>query len=333
MLKKIFSPDPFKTFYVVFAYIVAFSLWWAYLLYAKNEAAYKEKIELNEISYRYSHAGGNYTSTPEFQQVQAKYKRQKVMILSEGAVFVMLLLFGLWRVRRTFLREMELAELQRNFLLSITHELKSPLSTIKISMQTLIKRKLEPDKMEKLISNSLMDVERLNSLVDNILFAAKIERDEPGFANEELNASEIVDVISERFSENKKAITVNRHIEPDIFLQSDITGFTSVVINLLENAVKYSEPDTFIDVGLQRQDGKVILSVADQGAGIPVEERDKIFQKFYRVGNEDTRRAKGTGLGLYIVKRFVEIYKGDISLKDNTPRGTIFKLVFPLHKN
>src|ERR1035437_2619815 len=127
MLKNFFSSDPFKTFYVVFAYILAFAFWWTYLLYEKNETAYKEKIELNQISYRRLNNNGEYTSTQEFRQVQSKYFRQKFMIMGEGSVFILMLLFGLMRVRKVFLSEMELADQQRNFLLSITHELKSPL--------------------------------------------------------------------------------------------------------------------------------------------------------------------------------------------------------------
>lgn len=332
MLKRIFSADPFKTFYFVFAYIVAFSLWWAYLLYAKNETAYKEKIELNEITYRYSHPQATYTDTPEFKQVQSKYQRQRVMILTEGTAFILLLVFGLFRVRRSFIREMELAKLQRNFLLSITHELKSPLSTIKLSLQTLAKHKLDAIKSERLITNSLVDVDRLVSLVENMLFAAKIERDEPGFLTENVSISELVSSLTGPFIYNKKGITIKEEIQPGVYLNTDIAGFTSVVINLVENAIKYSEPDTVVTVRVAKENHKVIFSVADQGMGIADEDKVKVFDKFYRVGNEDTRKTKGTGLGLYIVKRFVEIYKGSIEVDDNKPQGTIFRLVFAADK-
>jgi signal transduction histidine kinase len=210
MLKKIFSPDPFKTFYLVFAYILAFSLWWAYLLYAKNETAYKEKIELNQITFWQIHPGDNYTLSSDYKMITAKYARQKVMIETEGSAFVFLLIFGLLAVRRVFKREMQLVRQQHNFLLSVTHELKSPLSTVKLSLQTMAMRKLEPEKEEKLIANSLVDIDRLESLVDNILFAAKIERDEPGFSNDEINLSDITHQVVERFVHNKKSIVLKR---------------------------------------------------------------------------------------------------------------------------
>jgi two-component system phosphate regulon sensor histidine kinase PhoR len=102
-----------------------------------------------------------------------------------------------------------------------------------------------------------------------------------------------------------------------------------VLINLVENAIKYSPQKTQIQVALQEDEGSVYLIVADNGIGIADDDKTKVFTKFYRVGNEDTRKTKGTGLGLYIVKRFMEIYSGQIELKDNSPQGTIFTLRFP----
>jgi signal transduction histidine kinase len=329
MLRKIFSPDPFKVFYLVFTYILAFSLWWAYLLYAKNETAYKEKIELNRIAYHQLHPATDYDASTDFITVSAKYSRQRFMILGEGGVFIFLLLLGLLAVRRVFSKEMQLARQQQNFLLSITHELRSPLSSVKLSLQTLSLRKLDAEKSERLISNSLIDIDRLESLVNNILFAAKIEHDEPGFSNEEINVSEITQLIVERFARNKKAIQVIDKVKPDLYLNVDPIGFSSVVINLVENAIKYSEASTTISVSLADDNSRVYLIVADNGIGIADAEKERVFGKFYRVGNENTRKTKGTGLGLYIVKRFVEIYKGEISITDNKPAGSVFKLSFP----
>ena len=331
MLKKI-SSGPFITFYVVFAYVIVFALWWAYLLYAKNETAYFEKIQLNAINFHKSNPSRDYTSTDEYVKIHSKYFRQKIMIVAEGSAFLVLLVFGLWRVRKVFLHEMYLADQQRNFLLSITHELRSPLASIKISMQTLSKRKLEAEQTEKLIANSLTDLDRLEALVDNILFAAKIERNEHGFVNDEIDISEITIHAVQQFSQNKKSITIRPMVRPNVYFYTDAIGFTSVVNNLLENAIKYSEPQTEIVVTLEDTTAHVILSVADHGIGIPADERQKIFEKFYRIGHENTRKTKGTGLGLYIIKRFVEIYNGKISIENNQPSGSIFELSFPKPK-
>jgi signal transduction histidine kinase len=294
--------------------------------------AFNEKIELYKINYQKANPGADYLTSADYKDIVSKYHRQKFMIVTEGGVFILLLLLGLLRVRKLFMREMELAAQQRNFLLSITHELKSPLATVKLSLQTLTKRKLEPEQTEKLIGNSLQDLDRLESLVDNILFAAKIEREEPGLAVDEINISEIVRSVADRFAVNKKGITIREEIKNDIYLNTDTLGFTSVVINLVENAIKYSPEETEVQVVLQEDEGHVFMIVADNGIGISETDKTKVFTKFYRVGSEDTRKTKGTGLGLYIVKRFMEIYKGDISLKDNSPRGTVFTLRFPKTK-
>lgn len=328
MIRKLFS-NPFTVFYLVFVYTIAFSLWWAYLLYAKNETAFKEKIELDKIHYQIS-AGEEsvFFSTDVYKQSFEKYRRQRAMILMEGSVFVLLLVVGLMQVRKVFSKEIALASLQRNFLLSITHELKSPLTSIKASLQTLQRKELSEEKKLKLIENSIADTDRLDNLVNNILFAARIEREEHGLSKELTDVSIICMQVAKRFANNKKNIRILAEIEEDIYLKTDREGFASVVQNLVENALKYSPENSEINLRLNTQNERVYLVVADTGYGISDNEKGKIFQKFYRIGNEETRKSKGTGLGLYIVNRFVTVFEGKISVKDNTPSGTIFELEF-----
>ncbi|MCW3127001.1 MAG: integral rane sensor signal transduction histidine kinase [Bacteroidetes bacterium] len=326
---KLFGRNPFVLFYIVSGYIIVFTLWWAYLLASKNETAFIEKVELDRVNYQALGQAQKYEDTDSYLKIYTKYKRQRVMIMGEGLFFLALQILGLLQVRRIFGKEMELAVQQRNFLHSITHELKSPLSSVKLSMQTLIKRTLEPEQKTKLINNALGDIVRLESLVDNILFAAKIERDTHGFADEEVSVSDIVLMVAEKFRENKKEIRINTHIQEEVYYTTDMVGFTSVVMNLIENAIKYSAKGSAVDIYLTDTDTSIALQVKDEGYGIPDEEKKKVFEKFYRIGNEDTRNTKGTGLGLFIVSRFVEIYKGRIDLLDNTPKGSVFSLSFP----
>lgn len=329
MFNKSFSAGPFKTFYFVFAYVMAFAFWWTFLLYQKNETAYKEKIELNELNYVRINPGSKYSQSEEYAEISAKYKRQKLMIITESTAFISLLLLGLWRVRKVFLQELALAAQQRNFLHSITHELKSPLSSIKLSLQTISKRKLEAEQSEKLISNSLSDLDRFEALVDNILLAAKVEREDAVPSQEEINASEIATSVADKLSYNKKNIEIIQQIAADVHLHADKLGFTSVIINLLENAIKYSPPNTKVKISVAEDDALIYIVVSDNGIGIAQQEKQKIFSKFYRIGNENTRNTKGTGLGLYIVKRFIEIYGGKIEVNDNMPNGSIFQIHLP----
>ena len=326
---KLFGRNPFVLFYIVFGYIIVFTIWWAYLLASKNQTAFDEKIELDKVNYQSTANPLKYEQTGSYLKAYNKYRRQRLMIMGEGLFFLALQILGLLQVRRIFAKEMELAAQQRNFLHSITHELKSPLSSVKLSLQTLVKHTLEPEQKTKMINNALGDVVRLESLVDNILFAAKIEQDTHGFSDEEVNLSDTVAMVAEKFQINKKDIRIISHIQDDIYYNTDQLGFTSVVINLIENAIKYSSAGGSVDISLQENGNDIILQVKDEGYGIPDSEKKKVFEKFYRVGNEDTRNTKGTGLGLFIVSRFVEIYKGKIDLLDNTPKGTVFSLSFP----
>jgi signal transduction histidine kinase len=304
-------------------------MWWGYLLFSKNEQAFNEKVELDRINYQSKHDPIKYEETQSYLQLLTKYKSYRVMVLSEGMFFLFLQIMGLVQVRRIFGKEIELAAQQTNFLHSITHELKSPLSSVKLALQTIVKRQLEPEQKAKLVNNALSDVVRLESLVDNILFAAKIERDTHGFSNEEVNLSDLVHLVVEKFVGNKKNIQLLTEIEDEVYYNTDQMGFISVVMNLIENAIKYSEVNSIVSVSLISTDAAITLAVRDQGFGIPDEYKKKVFDKFYRVGNEDTRKTKGTGLGLFIVGRFIEIYKGRISISDNNPKGSIFELSLP----
>ena len=308
-------------FYVLLAYVLLQFAWWSYLMLELNTENTRLKSEVTLLKSE---------SLEETQKTETELRsvlnKKRTMVIGEGSVFLALLLIGIIQIRKSFKKETQLAQQQSNFLLSVTHELKSPLSTVKLSLQTMAKHKLDAEKANKLITNSLVDLDRLESLVDNILFAAKIERDEPGFSDEEINVSEIVQMSVERFANNKKAIVILQNIKPDVYLNADAIGFTSVITNLVENAVKYSGEETTVVIDLKEDEQAVFLTVSDNGIGIADAEKKKVFEKFYRVGNENTRNTRGTGLGLYIVHRFVEIYKGGISIADNSPGGSIFKL-------
>lgn len=318
-------------FYLLVGYIFASFLWWSYLLYQKNEQTFEAQVFAAKINYeKNSVAVIAFKKTNIYEQILKKHESQKWMILGEGSVFMILLLLGAIQLFRTFNKEVQLAKQQNNFLLSITHELKSPLASIKLSLQTLGKRLSIEEKFQKLIFNSLDDVERLQSLVDNILYAARMENSSYTISRQEENISEIIQILVDKF---KLQAGNNRNIfskiEPYIDYAVDKESFRSAVINLLENAYKYSSPQSLIEIHLFRKDNFIVFEVKDQGKGIAEQEKEKIFQKFYRIGDEATRNTKGTGLGLFIVKKVVEQHQGKISVANNEPQGSIFKIFLP----
>jgi signal transduction histidine kinase len=261
-------------------------------------------------------------------EINMKLRKRWTMISSEGAVFIGLLLLGIYQIRRTFKKETELASRQKNFLLSVTHELKSPLASAKLQLQTLQKHELPREKQLEIIGNAINDAERLNNLVENILMAAKIEN-KIVLNKERYDISQYIeDGMKQTISSFNYSQKIVTDIQPGISMDIDRTTFPSIILNLLENAIKYSAPKSTVTLSLKKQNDKIVLSVKDEGSGISDVDKKRIFEKFYRGGNEETRRTKGTGLGLFITKYLVEQHNGIINVKNNVPSGTIFEVIF-----
>ncbi|EHQ25274.1 sensor histidine kinase [Mucilaginibacter paludis] len=253
------------------------------------------------------------------------------MIAGELAVFIFILLVGAYHLHKSINKERELHMRQKNFLLSVTHELKSPLASIKLFLQTMQMRDLNKEQRINFIEKCLQDIERLDDLVENMLIASKIDNENYTFPKEKFNFSILVDSVVNRLQINKcdcNQQIINAEIEPQVEITGDKFTLTSVVTNLIENAVKYSAPCEVVDVKLYRKNNEVHLTVADNGIGIADAEKPHIFDKFYRVGNEDTRNTKGTGLGLFIVKQVLDKHEASINIRDNRPKGSVFEVVF-----
>ena len=320
------------SYLVIFYMLIAFAWWWV-LLYSKNKDAYYAKVELLKmgmVAEGIFHSNEHFLHTKDYLELTKKYQRQEWMIFGEASVFIISLVIGIWLINRGYNKEIEIAHQRRNFLLSITHELKSPIASIRLVLETFLKRKLKPEQIERFGKNAIKDSERLNELVNNLLFAAKLETAyqphlEPIHLDELTN--DLVDSLSEKFP----MVTFSKKIHNEIpSFEGDQNGMVSVVTNLIENAVKYNFTEQpKIEVNLKEENGKIILEISDNGIGISDKEKKKIFERFYRVGNEDTRTTKGTGLGLYIVSQIVKAHHGKITVANNHPKGTIFKIVFP----
>jgi signal transduction histidine kinase len=258
----------------------------------------------------------------------------KGMIVGETAVFVFIVFVGAYNLHKTLNKERKLHQQQKNFLLSVTHEFKSPLASIKLYLQTILKRELEREKQKSFINNSLKDIERLDDLVENILMASQIESNSYSFPKEVFNLSELVAKIADRLQVHTcRSQIIRPKVESGITILGDKFALTSMVTNLIENAVKYSPPCAEVHVKLFRNNGNVHFVTADSGIGISDLEKSRIFDKFYRVGSEDTRKTKGTGLGLFIVKQVLDKHHASIKVKNNQPSGTVFEVIFNANGN
>jgi signal transduction histidine kinase len=217
---------------------------------------------------------------------------------------------------------------QQHFMMAVTHELKTPIAVAKLNLETLQKYQLDPDKQQKLIRTTLDETARLNFLTNNILVSAQLENKAFVTSKEDLDLSTLLQDCVEAFQKRFPDRTLETAIEKEIDIKGDALLLQILVNNLLENAIKYAPGQSVIRTTLRQVEKGILLSVADQGPGIDDSEKSKVFDRFYRIGNEQTRTTKGTGLGLYLCQRIAKDHRGRIEIKDNTPQGTIFNIIF-----
>ena len=230
--------------YGVIAYMLMAFAWWSVLLFTKNRDAFYAKRDLMRIGMV---ARGLITTDEEFfaseryQELEQQYRWQEWMIFGEALFFVLSLVGGIWLINRGYHKEVMAAKQRRNFLLSITHELKSPLASIRLVLETLQKRgQLKREQVEKLAGNGLFETDRLHMLVEDLLLSAKLETAYQPHT-EPLNLSNMLQDLVDKL--RNKYPRVDFHFEEnvdDATLVGDKSGLTSVALNLLENAVKYS---------------------------------------------------------------------------------------------
>ena len=315
---------PAFIFFLLVFYILFQFIWWAFLLIELNEEVYTHKIE--NVSLK-SLSPEEYATEINF--LEKKINNRRWMVIGEGGVFFALVIWGLFVMVGAYRKEMLLARQQKNFLLSITHEFKSPLAAIKLYLQTLLRHDLDKQKEHSFINSAINDTDRLNNLVENALLANLIDHKGYSFTKEQFNFSAFIRLMTQKFQQMPNHGITSIQIEEGQFIYADKNALNILVNNLLENAWKYSHDDKNISVNVFKANDKIILEIGDQGIGIPEKEKQKIFDKFYRVGNEETRRTKGTGLGLFICKYIIQNHDAKIQIRDNQPHGTIVRLDFP----
>jgi signal transduction histidine kinase len=264
------------------------------------------------------------------KQIEAsnvKLSKKKWMYATEGIVMIVLLFWGILWVYRTFEKSIKLNQQQNNFLLSVTHELKTPIASVKLYLETLLKRDLDKEQQHTILKNSINDTNRLRVLVDNLLLSAQLETNHYEPLMTKINLSELLNKIVGQYAEPRNLQErIIKNIEHQVFVTGDEFAIETIVINLLTNAEKYS--DNNITILLKSDNKHIILSVLDLGIGISDVDKQRLFDKFYRVGEEQTRKTKGTGLGLFIVKKLVKINHATIEVKNNHPKGTNFEVIF-----
>lgn len=254
------------------------------------------------------------------------------MLIGEGGVFLFIIIFTFTRLIVSLRKEEKLKQQKNNFLLSITHELKTPIAHNKLTLQTLEKRKnLDEARKEELLQRVLSENDRLEHLVENLLISTRIETNYFKATKERFDLVDLINRLIERYAillGNSKVNFVS--YAPKVEVLADEKMIETVLINLIENYHKYALESETLSIIITNFGKKIKCSFIDEGVGVPSGYQKEIFKKFIRTENEEIRTKKGTGLGLYISKEFMKLNKGNIIYLPNKPKGSIFELTIPL---
>ena len=260
------------------------------------------------------------------------YRRRIVMVVSEGSFFAVMLLVVVWFLWKTVRREVELERQHQNFLSAITHELKSPLAAMRLSLETVLRGRADSTASVRFLENALQDTERLQSLVQKVLEVTRYGLAGKALTLRTASLSDTVEEAVDRFRSRASSAGARMRvaIRPGLIARVDEEAFAIVVSNLLENAIKYGGTIPEVAVRLDAADGRAVLEVEDNGRGIAEEDLPFVFKRFYRGGDEMTRTAQGTGLGLHLVEQIVTGHGGTVRIASTGPGGTVVRVELPL---
>lgn len=301
--------------YLLAAYVLMQFTWWAISLLRLNEELRASRL--------------GQSGTQDSYQVESDYTDRLWMVLGEGSVFLLLLLLAIWFVLRALKREQRFQKRQSEFLAMFTHELKSPIASIRLALQTLARGRAKPEQRTALFAAAEEETRHLERMTDLILQSSRLTFHASLWAQEPICLSVLVKDTTARIAPGRLG-NIEVNVEADVWIMGDAIAFETVVSNLLENAWRHTPQGTKVKVGLSTRGEHCLLTVSDEGAGISAKERNNIFRRFYRKDVNPTRNAKGSGLGLFLVKGLVELHNGKVWVSDNDPQGATFNIQLQL---
>jgi signal transduction histidine kinase len=246
----------------------------------------------------------------------------------------LLLAGGLFLTYRNVSKEMALARLKSDFVSNVSHELRTPLSLIRLYAETLEMGRLNsPEKYQEYYCIIRKESERLSALINNILDFSRIEAGRKEYDFRDTDMKELVrnTLESYRYQIEQHGFTFEEKIDEVPPMRVDREAMARSLVNLVNNALKYSQDRKYIAVNLYRQNGAVKLEVIDHGIGIPSQEQNKIFEKFYRVGDPLVHNTKGSGLGLSLVRHIVQAHGGEVMVDSAPGQGSKFTITLPVN--
>ena len=253
------------------------------------------------------------------------------LILTEGMLLLISILVGVYVIFLYWSRQAALVREQRQFIAQVTHELKSPLASLQLHLETIRRHQPPPERLAAFLETMLSDAGRLNGLIDNLLSANRVGQKHWRLNLQTIDFSAFVErYFRARQFNLPKAGKLSLDITPGIFAAIDQDAMETVLRNLLENAVLYSDNSPEITVTLTEEQDKCCLAFADHGRGIEPREQKKIFNMFYRIRRKN-ENIRGSGLGLFIVHATVRHHNGQIKVDSKGKgQGTTFRIILPV---
>jgi signal transduction histidine kinase len=304
-------------FLVLATYVFLQLAWWVNLLISSAAKLFETRTEFN--------------SSPEILDAALKdWEKTVLMVAGEGVIFALLFVFGLAWIWRVMQADNHRLARERNFILAVTHELKTPIASIRLAIDTLKRLELEGADKDEMLEVARSGTLRLERRVEDILQATRLNLPDALVRNP-FNISEFVeDTVSTFIHLNPESIIDVKLIgDKGVLLQGDEEMWRLCLTNLLENAVKYSPENTSVEVVLDSTAHKQSLSIIDHGPGIDTNERKQVFEAFYRLARD--KDVEGTGLGLHLVYRIVKMHGAEISIISTTGGGATFVIDWPIN--
>ncbi len=310
-------------YWLFLVYMVAAFIWWYVSLVKQNDLI--AQIQYSNIQTKDPAILNKNKAILDFQTRKTK------QYIGEGVTFLCLFLLGAIYVYRSLIKQIRYSNQQQNFMMAVTHELKTPIAITQLNIETILKRNLDEAQQKKMLENSLSETQRLDHLCNNILLASQLDMGQYQKNEQPVDFSFIAKNTLENFKARFQHRTFTDIIQEHIFIKGEPVLIQLLLNNLIDNAIKYAPLGGLIEIELLASNGIISLLVKDEGVGVAPADKDKIFEKFYRAGAEHTRSTKGTGLGLYLCKRIAIFHNAKISVAPNHPQGSIFS--FTLKSN
>lgn len=326
VFKNKFKVRILKTVYIFYwfllTYVLAALVFWFIALNKQNLQLSNYKLDLIDAKDTFNEQ--------KAQSIIRDRDHKTAQYLAEGITSLLFIVAGAIFVFRIVNKQLTQSQQQQNFMMAITHELKTPIAVTKLNLETMQMRKLEDDQQQKLIRSTIQEANRLNALCNNMLLLSQIDAGGYTLTNEKFDlgtlANDCVEDLIIRFPYRK----IETYFDGEVIINGDRFLLQLAVNNLLDNAIKYSGKDDVVLLKVFRENKFIKLQVMDQGMGISAEEKGKIFEKYFRGAK---RQMKGTGLGLYLTKEIVTQHRGDISMTNNIAHGCIFEIRLKPPKN